>query len=333
VKDAARPGLNGDASTATVPQGDYRGYFYICAAAVCWGISASLGRAAFTGRLLPPDSGIDRVSPIVLSQARTTFSCLTVLIGLVAVRGWRQLLLPRVGLARLGILGLAGVAASNYFYYLAIQRTNVATAIIVQYTAPVWVLLYLVIRGIEKPTVSKMISVVLALMGIALVIGIFGAGQIQLDPLGVIAALIASFSFAYYNIDGHNLLSKHDRWTVLLYTTLAASLFWMIVNPPAKIVVVHFSAAVWLFLVFFAVTSVLIPFVFYFAGLQHLKPTNAIIVSCLEPVFTILIAAIALREIVRPLQAIGIVMVLSAIFVVQRPTRGGSLQPVAGPVD
>jgi len=40
-----------------------------------------------------------------------------------------------------------GVAVSNYFYYVAIQKTNVATAIILQYTAPVWVLLYVVARG------------------------------------------------------------------------------------------------------------------------------------------------------------------------------------------
>jgi drug/metabolite transporter (DMT)-like permease len=331
VNNAAGPAL--DSTPVEGHAGSYRGYLYIGAAAICWGISASLGRAAFTGRLLPPGSGIDRVSPIVLSQARTTFSCLAVLIGLLAVRGSRQLRLPGIDLVRLGILGLAGVAASNYFYYLAIQRTNVATAIIVQYTAPVWVLLYMVMRGIERPTVPKMLSVVLALIGIALVIGIFGTEKIQFDARGVIAALIASFSFAYYNIDGHNILLKHDRWTVLLYTTLAASLFWMIFNPPGEIVAAHFSRAVWLFLVGFAVTSVLIPFVFYFAGLEHLKPTKAIIASCLEPVFTILIAAISLREIVRPLQAIGILLVLSAIFVVQRPSRGGPVQPAVGPVD
>jgi len=331
VKNPAGPTL--DSTPLESQAGSYRGYLYIGAAAICWGISASLGRAAFTGRLLPPGSGIDRVSPIVLSQARSTFSCLAVLIGLLAVRGSRQWRLPGIDLVRLGILGLAGVAASNYFYYLAIQRTNVATAIIVQYTAPIWVLLYMVIRGIERPTVSKMLSAVLALIGIALVIGIFGTGKIQFDSRGVIAALIASFSFAYYNIDGHNILLKHDRWTVLLYSTLAASLFWMIFNPPGEIVAAHFSRAVWLFLVVFAVTSVLIPFLFYFAGLEHLKPTNAIIASCLEPVFTILIAAITLREIVRPLQAIGILMVLSAIFVVQRPSRGGPVQPAAGPVD
>jgi drug/metabolite transporter (DMT)-like permease len=65
-----------------------------------------------------------------------------------------------------------------------------------------------------------------------------------------------------------------------------------------------------------------------------LKPTNAIIASCLEPVFTILIAAIALKEVVHPLQAVGIFMVLSAILVVQRPGGGDTpAQTAVGPVD
>lgn len=326
--------MNAAASTAPSqlkPHDTRVGYVYIGLAAVLWGISASLGRAAFTGRLLP-GSGIRNVSPIVLSQARTSFSFLAVVLALLFIRGWRALLLPRRDLLRLLVLGIGGVAASNYFYYLAIQRTNVATAIIVQYTAPVWVLLYMIARKAERPSVAKMLSVLLAIMGIALVIGLFGQGRLQLDTLGIVAALLAAFSFSFYNIGGHSLLAKYDRWIVLLFTTLAASLFWIFVNSPAKIIAAHYSPSVWLFLAVFALVSVLLPFSFYFAGLQHLEPTKAIIASCLEPVFTILIAAFALKEIVHPLQGVGIAMVLGAILVVQRPTKQSAPPPVE-PVD
>jgi DME family drug/metabolite transporter len=314
------------------PRHSYRGYFYIATSAVFWGISATLGRAAFTGRLLP-GSDIRRLDPLILSQARTTFSFLAVLLFLFPSRGWKHLRVPRADLGRLLILGLAGVAASNYFYYLAIQRTNVATAIIVQYTAPVWVLVYMAARGIEKPTVSKITAVLLAITGIALVIGLFGQGRPHLDAIGVGAALIAAFSFAYYNIGGHSVLARYEHWTVLLYVTMSASAFWMVVNPPTKIAAAHYSAITWLFLATFSMLSVLIPFSFYVAGLQHLDPTKAIVASCLEPVFSILIAAVALKEVVRPLQGLGVAMVLSAILVVQRPARGQPAPPVAGPVD
>ena len=316
--------------SAMRPVHPFRGYIYIACSAVFWGISASLGRAAFTGRMFA-GAGLTRIDPLILSQARTTFSFLLVAAGLLVVRGPRALRLPWVDFAKLLLLGLLGVAASNYFYYLAIQRTNVATAIIVQYTAPVWVLLYTLARRIEKPTASKLISVALALGGIALVIGLFGQGKLHLDGMGVTAALIAAFSFAYYNVGGHYLLARYDPWIVLLYTTLSASLFWICVNPPQRIAAAQYSAGAWCFLFAFSVLSVLIPFTLYFAGLQHLQPTRAIIASCLEPVFTVVIAAVVLRELVRPLQAAGIVMVLASIVVVQRSTTDvvcSSIDPV-----
>lgn len=329
---ARRPARSGSESEGGPRRGDYRGYLYIAMSAVCFGISASLGRAAFTGHLLP-GSGIAKIDPLILAQTRTSFAFLVVLIALLAIRGPRRLRLPLADLGRMVMLGLAGVAASNYFYYLAIQRTNVATAIILQYTAPTWVLLYMVARKLERPTVPKMLSVVLALAGVALVIGLVGRSHLQLDALGVIAALIAAFSFAYYNVFGHSILLRYDRWTVLLFTTMSAGLFWIILNPPTKIAAQHYSLQAWLFLIVFSMISVLLPFSLYFAGLEHLPPTKAIITSCLEPVFTILIAAFVLGEQVHAIQALGIVMVLAAIVIVQRPSRGDGLPAMVEPVD
>jgi probable blue pigment (indigoidine) exporter len=73
---------------------------------------------------------------------------------------------------------------------------------------------------------------------------------------------------------------------------------------------------------------VLGPFSCYFAGLQHLEPTRAIVASCLEPVFSIVLAALVLGELLRPMQTVGIVLVLVAIVLIQLPeraARGGGL--------
>jgi drug/metabolite transporter, DME family len=293
-----------------------------------------MGRAAFTGRLLPHGQALRAIDPLILSQSRATFSLLVLLAVLLAVRGPRRLKLPMADVSRMFVLGILGVAASNYLYYLAIQRTNVATAIILQYTAPVWVLLYTVARGVQKPTLQRIAAVGLAVAGIVLAIGMFGAGGFRLDAIGVIAALLAAFSFAFYNVGGHSILARYDRWTVLLYTLISASLFWMVVNPPWKIAGANYTNSQWLFLLAFSLISVLGPFSFYFAGLQHLEPTRAIVVSCLEPVFSIVIAAFALGEVLRPLQTVGIVLVLVAIIVVQWPDRKAQTAiPLVEPID
>jgi drug/metabolite transporter, DME family len=298
----------------------WRGYLYIASATLCWGVAASLGRAAFTGRL-PRLHALRPIDPLILSQGRTTFSFLVLLPLLGPRRGWHGLRLPAADVRATFLIGVLGVAASNYFYYLAIQRTNVATAIIVQYTAPVWVLLYAVARGQQKPTGRRVGAVGLAMAGIALVIGVFGGHGLRLDVIGLLAGLLAAFSFAFYNVGGHSVLTRHDRWVVLLYTTGSASLFWLAVNPPWKVAAARYSGEQWLFLLLFSLLSVLAPFALYFAGLQHLEPTRAIVVSCLEPVFSIVIAAAALGEIMHPSQVAGIVLVLAAIVVVQRSDR------------
>ena len=288
---------------------------------MCWAFAAVLGRAVFTGRLLPPGQALRVIDPLILSQSRTTISFFLLLPVLSLTAGRRRLHLPAADIGRSFLMGILGVAASNYFYYLAIQRTNVATAIILQYTAPVWVLLYAIARRLEKPTFQRVFSVALAVAGIAMVIGLFGPGKIGLDKVGLTAGLLSAFSFAFYNVYGHGILSRHDRWTVLLYTTLGASLFWAVVNPPWKITSAHLSGGQWLFLLMFALISVVLPFSFYFAGLQFLQPTRAIIASCLEPVFSVVLAALVLGEMMRPLQTTGIVFVLAAIIVVQAADR------------
>ena len=194
---------------------------------------------------------------------RTSFSLLVLLPVLVGRGGSQRIRLPRPDLIQCLVLGMLGVAASNYFYYVAIQKTSVAIAIVLQYTAP---------------------------------------------------------------IAGHRILARYDRWRVLTWTLASSAVFWLIVNPPWKVVAAHYTPAQWAFLFVFSMISVLGSFSLYFLGLQHLEPTRAIIASCLEPVFSILLAAALLGEGVRPVQTLGIVLVLSAIVIVQLPGKAGTDQ-------
>jgi drug/metabolite transporter (DMT)-like permease len=308
-----------------------RGYFYIGSAAFLWGISATLGRAAFTGHLLPGGASLKTIDPLILSQSRATLSLAVLLPVLLARRGASALRVPGRDLLRFFLLGILGIAASNYLYYLSIQRTNVATAIILQYTAPVWVLLYTVARGAQgrRPSLRRIAAVGLAVVGSALAVGFVGSGGFRMDMVGVVAALLAAFSFAFYNVGGHSVLARYDRWKVLLWVLVAASTFWIFVNPPWKIIAAHYGWQQWAFMLVFSLLSVLGPFSCYFAGLQHLEPTRAIVASCLEPVFSIVLAALVLGELLRPMQTVGIVLVLVAIVLIQLPERAARGEELA----
>ena len=149
-----------------------------------------MGRAVFTGKFPLAGEALHPIDPLILSQTRTTFSLLVLFPMLVGRSGWKRIHLPRRDLIQCLVLGMLGVAASNYFYYVAIQRTSVAIAIVLQYTAPVWVLLYVVARGQQRLSFQKVAAVLVALAGISLTIGLIGSnsGSLHLNRYGLIAA-------------------------------------------------------------------------------------------------------------------------------------------------
>ncbi len=313
-----------------------RGYLFIAAATFFWGFSATLGRAVFTGRLFPGSQALRPIDPLILAQSRTTIALL-ILLPILLLRGRSSLRVRRSHLAQFFLLGILGLAASNFFYYFAIQKTSVATAIVLQYVAPVWVLLYMLARRLQRPTMRRIGGVVLAVLGCGLAVGELAAQRgfpwlvtsgVRFNAAGVVAAELAAISFAFYNVYGQHLLQIYQRWTVLLYSLLGAAVFWQLVNPPWKVIAQHYSGGQWLFMATFSITSMLVPFSLYFAGLQHLDPTRAIVTACLEPVWAILVTALILGELVSAMQVLGIVVVLAATILVQRPDRQDRSEPL-----
>ncbi len=294
-----------------------------------------MGRAMFTGRISGGKHVLGAIDPLVLAQSRSTIALL-ILTPLLLLRNRSALRLRGRHLAQFFLLGVIGLAGSNYFYYFAIEKTTVALAIVLQYVAPVWVLLYMLARGLQRPTALRIGGVFLAVIGCALSVGeVAGRSHfpwlaisgVRFSTIGVIAAELGAVTFAFYNVYGRHLLQIYERWTVLVYSLLGASVFWLLVNPPWKIIAQHYSRGQWLFMLVFSITSMLIPFALYFTGLQHLDPTRAIVTACLEPVWAILLTAMILREFVTPVQIVGIVIVLSATLLVQRPDRKAPAGP------
>lgn len=291
----------------------WRGYFFIAAATFCWGAAATAGKAIFSGRVF---AGHAQISPLVLSQARVSFAVAVLAVFLFFRFGASFFRISRRDLALCALTGSLGLAGSNYFYYLAIEKATVAIAITLQYTAPVWVLVAMVLRGRDRFTVRRVSAVVLALAGIALAIDIFHSG-LSFRAIGVVGGIVASFSFAFYNIAAQDLVSRNHQFKVMFYALLAAATLWVILNPPERLMAQHFSGSQWGFLFLFACLSSLLPYFFYFTGLKYLDPTRAIIASCLEPVFAILFAVMFVGERLHGLQVVGIAAVLGATMMVQ----------------
>jgi len=291
----------------------WRGYLFVAIATLGWGAAATFGKLVFSGQLL---AGQPAISPLVLTQTRVTFSFVLLALFLLLRDGWSAFRISRRDLLACMAVGALGLGISAFFYYVAIQKTTVGVAITVQYTAPVWVLTWMTLRGKEKATGARIAAVCLALLGVAMTIGLF-YGDIRLNTWGVASAIIASFGFSFYNIGARELITRNHPFKVMTCALLGAMLVWLLINPPWRLVQQHLSAEEWGVLFLFACGSMLVPFAFYFMGLKYLDPTRAVVTSCLEPVFAILLAGIFVHETLRPLQIAGVMTVLAATMMVQ----------------
>ena len=97
---------------------------------------------------------------------------------------------------RLAALGAFGIAAVNGMYFLAISRMHVSIALLIEFTAPVWIVLYL--RFVKRKFVPNQmwVALALALTGLAFVAQVWDG--LTLDGIGVIAAFASAIAVAIY---------------------------------------------------------------------------------------------------------------------------------------
>jgi drug/metabolite transporter (DMT)-like permease len=214
--------LNASTSSLNRKAHPVRGYFYIAAATFCWGLSAAMGRAIFTGRFWGRGHVSGSIDPLILAQSRSTIALL-LLAPILLLRNPSALRVRGSHVVQFFLLGILGIAGSNYFYYFAIEKTTVATAIVLQYVAPVWVLLYMLARRRQRPTPLRVSGVLLAVVGCGFAVGEIGARSrfpwlaisgMHFNTIGIVAAEMAAITFAFYNVYGQHLLQIYRRWTV-----------------------------------------------------------------------------------------------------------------------
>lgn len=299
-----------------------KGYLMIMGAATFWGVSATVAKLLLNRH----------VETVLIVQMRVTVSAfLLVLFYLLAkphflhVR-WRDLW-------RFALLGIIGVSGANFTYYFTIKESTVATAIILQYTAPLFVLAYTRVVHEEKFTTLKVCAAVLSLVGCFLAVGAYDPGVLKLSMAGLLSGVGSMVCFAFLSVYTRHLLQRSDIWTMTAYSFVFASLFWLVINPPAMIIAQSPSAATWGGLFALGIISVLIPHSLFFAGMRHVVASRAVITSTLEPVVAMATAAMFLGEFLRPVQVIGAVLVVGAIVLLQVKREEESIAAPLGDVN
>jgi drug/metabolite transporter (DMT)-like permease len=292
------------------------GYAAILAAAFFWGISATTAKVLMAGD----------VDTLLIVQSRVTITFLLLAAGFLLLRpAWLRV--RPADLWRFALVGVAGVAGANVTYYITIRESTVATAILLQYTAPLLVMGYATVTGAERLTGRRITAALLSLLGCFLAVGGVGGGALRSSPLGIAMGIASAFCFAFLNVGSARLLTRYPFQTVTVYTVGFAALFWLVVNPGRGLVAEPPGLPLLGALTLFAVISILIPHSLFFSGLRTVPPSRAIITSTLEPVVAILSAALIVGELLGPVQVLGALAVIAAIVLLN---TGRDAHPAAG---
>jgi len=282
-------------------------YLYAICAATLWGIAGTVAKYLF----------IRGVTPIVLTQVRQTLSFVVLLAFFLIVR--RDLARIRLrDVPYLASLGIAGLAMVQICYYTSVSKIQVAAAILLEYMAPVLILVYAATFMKEKITLAKFGALVLAVTGCSLVAGIYNVDFLKLNLTGVVWGLLSAVFFAFYTLYGQAGLGKYNAMTLFAYASCFGAVLWWVVNPPSSFFAVKYSGSTWLAFLFIAVFGTILPYVLYFKSLECLEASRVSITSTLEPVMAGAVAFLFIGETMDFLQMTGGVLVIAAIILLQQ---------------
>ena len=217
-----------------------------------------------------------------------------------------KILVQLVGMGALGYVG------QSFMYMTAINYASAGLVALLLYLYPFFVAILATIFLHEKITRIKVIALILALFGTALTVGPV-SGQL----IGALMAITAALIYSIYIIVGTNVM-KHvspvQSSTVIFASAGAVYGLLTLANGA------HFPASNsgWLAMLGIIIISTIIPVVTFLAGLERIGPTNAAMLSTLEPIVTVLLAAWLFGDKLLPIVMLGGGLILVAVILLTR---------------
>jgi DME family drug/metabolite transporter len=280
----------------------FRGYAFIVAAAVLWGMIGPFSRLAFQ----------EGIAPMEVAFWRALLTWL--LFGGHAIIRREVRLYPK-DIPYILVFGICGVSLFYFFYQMAVKLGGAALAAVLLYTAPAWVIVLSRLFLKESITPTKISAMVLTLIGISAISIGKGAGPGG-SPVSVSAiafGLLSGFCYSLYYIFGKHFTGRYSSYNLFLYVLPVGTLGllpWVDFTPK--------TPTAWLALVSLAIICTYGANSCYYLGLKYLEAGRASITATLEPVVAAVVAYFWWGEMFTVQSYVGSAVILAAVVLMIR---------------
>jgi drug/metabolite transporter (DMT)-like permease len=252
------------------------------------------------------------------------FGCASILLGLYLGLFKRRRLF--LGLRQSGVLfllGALGYAGQSSLYFGALERNPAALNGLLLYIYPAMVALLGWLLNRSKLSRREWLAMLIALAGVVLTLqGDWGLSLADpLDPLGVAMVLGSALWYAGYILISDRLVHAAGAWVSTAWITLGAGTSFTLGGLVTGSLDWRLPPAGWVILLAMILLSTIMALGTFLAGMRLVGPTAASLLSTLEPVFTVALAILILKEGFTPAQALGGALVLAAVVLLSLPQR------------
>lgn len=258
---------------------------------------------------------------------------------LVVLRGrWRTV---RRNAGMIVAYGALAVAATQLFYFQAVARMDVGIALLIEYTAPVVVVLWLWVRRGERPGGRGILGAIIAFVGLVLMLDIVTGARV--DTIGILWALGAMVgAAAYFVLSGRGdtglppiALAGLGLLLGAVGLTLAGLVGVLPMAWTMDAVAYRFGTVPWFVPVLaIGVLATALAYVLGIASTRMLGSRLASFVALAEVGAALLFGWMLLGQLPDVVQAVGAALVLTGVVIVklgERPVVPGPVEPVALP--
>lgn len=256
--------------------------------ALCFGTLAVLAPLAY-------ESG---ARPLPLLAWRFFFAAL-LLAGVSLVRDPSSLRAGPKDLLRYSLLAVTGYGAASVCFFYALMYADAAVVAVLLYAYPAIVTAAGWLFDGVRVTARRMAAVAVTFIGCALVVGVVGA-ESHAQWQGVVLGLGAALGYALFSLLSHRWLPGRSRLTVMTYTfgiamtlPLVATL---VTDGAAGLSTAGWSGGTWALLAAIVIFPTFLAVLLYFEGIRRLGASQAAVLSSVEPLFTIALAALVLDQ-------------------------------------